>query len=144
MQSDVNFPLVLCKPTSQIIQPKFNQCKRFVLHPHFSFIYLTISILGSSTIFRLSLIYTLRFVPSKTLAKLRRLYYNLTGSEAVFDDYCFFNFWCNRCTWIQSFWLCKKAIDKMLKEGKKPKYKLCSFTTGEELPYETVNGYYVF
>lgn len=64
MQSDVNFPLVLCKPTSQIIQPKFNQCKRFVLHPHFPFIYLTISILGSSIIFRLSLIYTLRFVPS--------------------------------------------------------------------------------
>lgn len=64
MQSDVNFPLVLCKPTSQIIQPKFNQCKRFVLHPHFSFIYLTISILGSSTIFGLSLKYTLRFVPS--------------------------------------------------------------------------------
>lgn len=65
MQSDVNFPLVLCKPTSQIIQPKFNQCKRFVLHPHFSFIYLTISILGSSIIFGLSLKYTLRFVPSK-------------------------------------------------------------------------------
>nr|DAJ89630.1 MAG TPA: hypothetical protein [Caudoviricetes sp.] len=64
MQSDVNFPLVLCKPTSQIIQPKFNQCKRFVLHPHFPFIYLTISILGSSIIFGLSLIYTLRFVPS--------------------------------------------------------------------------------
>ena len=64
MQSDVNFPLVLCKPTSQIIQPKFNQCKRFVLHPHFPFIYLTISILGSSTIFGLSLKYTLRFVPS--------------------------------------------------------------------------------
>lgn len=83
-------------------------------------------------------------VNKETLAKLRRLYYNLTGSEAVFDDYCFFDFWCNRCTWIQSFWLCKKAIDKMLKEGKKPKYKLCSFTTGEELPYETVNGYYEF
>lgn len=64
MQSDVNFPLVLCKPTSQIIQPKFNQCKRFVLHPHFPVIYLTISILGSSTIFGLSLKYTLRFVPS--------------------------------------------------------------------------------
>lgn len=64
MKSDVNFPLVLCKPTSQIIQPKFNQCKRFVLHPHFPFIYLTISILGSSTIFGLSLKYTLRFVPS--------------------------------------------------------------------------------
>ena len=64
MQSDVNFPLVLCKPTSQIIQPKFNQCKRFVLHPHFSVIYLTISILGSSIIFLLSLKYTLRFVPS--------------------------------------------------------------------------------
>lgn len=64
MQSDVNFPLVLCKPTSQIIQPKFNQCKRFVLHPHFFVIYLTISILGSSTIFGLSLKYTLRFVPS--------------------------------------------------------------------------------
>ena len=64
MQSDVNFPLVLCKPSSQIIQPKFNQCKRFVLHPHFSFIYLTISILGSSIIFGLSLKYTLRFVPS--------------------------------------------------------------------------------
>lgn len=67
MQSDVNFPLVLCKPTSQIIQPKFNQCKRFVLHPHFPFIYLTISILGSSTIFGLSLKYTLRFVPSTIL-----------------------------------------------------------------------------
>nr|DAP56145.1 MAG TPA: hypothetical protein [Caudoviricetes sp.] len=66
MQSDVNFPLVLCKPTSQIIQPKFNQCKRFVLHPHFSFIYLTVSILGSSTIFGLSFKYTLRFVPSST------------------------------------------------------------------------------
>lgn len=64
MQPDVKFPLVLCKPTSQIIQPKFNQCKRFVLHPHFPFIYLTISILGSSTIFGLSLKYTLRFVPS--------------------------------------------------------------------------------
>lgn len=64
MQSDVNFPLVLCKPTSQIIQPKFNQCKRFVLRPHFPVIYLTISILGSSTIFGLSLKYTLRFVPS--------------------------------------------------------------------------------
>ena len=64
MQSDVNFPLVLCKPTSQIIQPKFNQCKRFVLRPHFSVIYLTISILGSSIIFGLSLKYTLRFVPS--------------------------------------------------------------------------------
>lgn len=64
MQSDVNFPLVLCKPTSQIIQPKFNQCKRFVLHPLFPFIHLTISILGSSTIFGLSLKYTLRFVPS--------------------------------------------------------------------------------
>ena len=66
MKSDVNFPLVLCKPTSQIIQPKFNQCKRFVLHPHFPFIYLTISILGSSTIFGLSLKYTLRFVPSSS------------------------------------------------------------------------------
>lgn len=66
MQSDVNFPLVLCKPTSQIIQPKFNQCKRFVLHPHFSFIYLTISILGSFIIFWLFLKYTLRFVPSRT------------------------------------------------------------------------------
>ena len=65
MQSDVNFPLVLCKPTSQIIQPKFNQCKRFVLRPHFSVIYLTPSILGSSLIFGLSLKYTLRFVPSK-------------------------------------------------------------------------------
>lgn len=64
MQSDVNFPLVLCKPSSQIIQPKFNQCKRFVLHPHFLFIYLTISILGSFIIFGLSLKYTLRFVPS--------------------------------------------------------------------------------
>lgn len=67
MQSDVNFPLVLCKPSSQIIQPKFNQCKRFVLHPHFPFIYLTISILGSSIIFGLSLKYTLRFVPSNLL-----------------------------------------------------------------------------
>lgn len=66
MQSDVNFPLVLCKPTSQIIQPKFNQCKRFVLRPHFSVIYLTLSILGSSPIFGLSLKYTLRFVPSIT------------------------------------------------------------------------------
>lgn len=64
MQSDVNFPLVLCKPTSQIIQPKFNQCKRFVLHPHFPIIHLTISILGSSIIFGFSLKYTLRFVPS--------------------------------------------------------------------------------
>ena len=64
MQSDVNFSLVLCKPASLIIQPKFNQCKRFVLHPHFLFIYLTISILGSSIIFGLSLKYTLRFVPS--------------------------------------------------------------------------------
>ena len=35
------------------------------MHPHFPFIYLTISILGSSTIFGLSLKYTLRFVPSK-------------------------------------------------------------------------------
>ena len=69
MQSDVNFPLVLCKPTSQIIQPKFNQCKRFVLHPHFSFIYLTISILGSSTIFGLSFKYTLRFVPSNWVTR---------------------------------------------------------------------------
>ena len=67
MQSDVNFPLVLCKPSSQIIQPKFNQCKRFVLHPLFPFIYLTISILGSSIIFGLSLKYTLRFVPSKVV-----------------------------------------------------------------------------
>lgn len=67
MQSDVNFPLVLCQPSSQIIQPKFNQCKRFVLHPHFPFIYLTVSILGSSTIFGLSFKYTLRFVPSKKL-----------------------------------------------------------------------------
>lgn len=65
MQSDVNFPLVLCKPTSQIIQPKFNQCKRFVLRPHFLIIHLTISILGSSLIFGLSLKYTLRFVPSR-------------------------------------------------------------------------------
>ena len=65
MQSDVNFSLVLCKPASLIIQPKFNQCKRFVLHPHFPFIYLTISILGSSIIFGLSLKYTLRFVPSR-------------------------------------------------------------------------------
>ena len=73
MQSDVNFPLVLCKPTSQIIQPKFNQCKRFVLHPHFSFIYLTISILGSSIIFGLSLKYTLRFVPS--------IYYTSASTE---------------------------------------------------------------
>ena len=64
MQSDVNFPLVPCKPATLIIQPKFNQCKRFVLHPHFLFIYLTISILGSSTIFGFSLKYTLRFVPS--------------------------------------------------------------------------------
>lgn len=64
MQSDVKFPLVLYKPTSQIIQPKFNQCKRFVLHPHFPVIYLTLSILGSSPIFGLSLKYTLRFVPS--------------------------------------------------------------------------------
>lgn len=64
MQSDVNFPLILCKPTSQIIQPKFNQCKRFILHHHFPFTYLTISILGSSFIFGLSLKYTLRFVPS--------------------------------------------------------------------------------
>lgn len=66
MQSDVNFPLVPCKPATLIIQPKFNQCKRFVLHPHFPFIYLTISILGSSTIFGLSLKYTLRFVPSSS------------------------------------------------------------------------------
>ena len=72
MQSDVNFPLVLCKPASQIIQLKFNQCKRFVLHPHFLFIYLTISILGSSIIFWLSLKYTLRFVPSTS-----RTYYFL-------------------------------------------------------------------
>lgn len=35
------------------------------MHPHFLFIYLTISILGSSIIFGLSLKYTLRFVPSK-------------------------------------------------------------------------------
>lgn len=34
------------------------------MHPHFPFIYLTISILGSSIIFGLSLKYTLRFVPS--------------------------------------------------------------------------------
>ena len=67
MQSDVNFPLVPCKPATLIIQPKFNQCKRFVLHPHFPFIYLTISILGSSIIFGLSLKYTLRFVPSTML-----------------------------------------------------------------------------
>lgn len=69
MQSDVNFSLVLCKPASLIIQPKFNQCKRLVLHPHFPFIYLTISILGSSIIFWLSLIYTLRFVPSTSKDK---------------------------------------------------------------------------
>lgn len=77
MQSDVNFPLVLCKPTSQIIQPKINQCKRFVLHPHFPFIYLTISILGSSTIFGLSLKYTLRFVPSILAAKVQTNFCNL-------------------------------------------------------------------
>ena len=68
MQSDVNFPLVPCKPATLIIQPKFNQCKRFVLHPHFPFIYLTISILGSSIIFGLSPKYTLRFVPSNRSA----------------------------------------------------------------------------
>ena len=38
------------------------------MHPHFLFIYLTISILGSSIIFWLSLKYTLRFVPSNKLA----------------------------------------------------------------------------
>lgn len=70
MQSDVNFPLVPCKPATLIIQPKFNQCKRFVLHPHFLFIYLTISILGSSIIFGLSLKYTLRFVPSNWRVQL--------------------------------------------------------------------------
>lgn len=78
MQSDVNFPLVLCKPSSQIIQPKFNQCKRFVLHPHFPFIYLTVSILGSSTIFGLSFKYTLRFVPSTSNAT-KRVTYNSLG-----------------------------------------------------------------
>lgn len=35
------------------------------MHPHFPFIYLTISIPGSSIIFGLSLKYTLRFVPSR-------------------------------------------------------------------------------
>lgn len=83
-------------------------------------------------------------VNKETLAKLRSLYYNMTGSTAIFDDYCFFNFWGNHGTWIQCFWLCKKAIDKMLEEGNRPKYKLCSFATGEELPYETVNCYYEF
>lgn len=101
MQSDVNFPLVLCKPTSQIIQPKFNQCKRFVLHPHFPFIYLTVSILGSSIIFGLSLKYTLRFVPSigiadyhteeKTIATRKATYTqeaaeNFKGRIVVPDD----------------------------------------------------------
>ena len=78
------------------------------------------------------------------MEKLRRLYYNLTGSGAVFDDYCYYNSWCDHGTWLQCFWLCKRAIDKMLSEGKKPMYRLYSPITGEALPFENVNGYYHF
>lgn len=83
-------------------------------------------------------------VNKETMEKLRSLYYNLTGSGAVFDDYCFYNMWCNHGSWIKCFWLCKHAIDKMLEEGKKPMYKLYSAVSGEAQPYETVDGYYNF
>ncbi len=79
----------------------------------------------------------------ETLSKLRKLYYNLTGSAAVFDDYCFYNFWCDHGTWFQCFWLLKNAIDKMLEEGKMPMYRLYSLDK-EALPYENVDGYYKF
>lgn len=30
------------------------------------------------------------------------------------DNLCDFKYLCNNGSWIQCFWLCKKAIDKML------------------------------
>lgn len=80
----------------------------------------------------------------ETLSKLRKLYYNLTGSSAVFDDYCFYNFWCDHGSWIQCFWLLKKAIDTILGEGKQPIYRLYDLSTKEALPFENVDGYYQF
>lgn len=56
-------------------------------------------------------------VNKDTLTKLRTLYFNLTGNSAVLDDYSFFKYLCDNGSWIQCFWLCKKAIDKMLQEG---------------------------
>ena len=78
------------------------------------------------------------------MAMLRRLYYNLTGEQAVFDDYCFFNMWYFDCNFIQTFWLLKKSIDDMLALGITPKYKLVRLDTYEAEPFETVNGYYHF
>ena len=83
-------------------------------------------------------------VNKDTLSKLRTLYFNLTGNSAVLDDYSFFKYLCNNGSWIQCFWLCKKAIDKMFQEGKKPTYKLYNAKSGQVLPFETVNNYYHF
>lgn len=83
-------------------------------------------------------------VNKDTLSKLRTLYFNLTGNSAVLDDYSFFKYLCNNGSWIQCFWLCKIAIDKMLQEGKKPTYKLYNAKSGQALPFETVNNYYHF
>ena len=83
-------------------------------------------------------------VNKDTLSKLRTLYFNLTGNSAVLDDYSFFKYLCNNGSWIQCFWLCKKAIDKMLQEGKKPTYKLYNAKSGQVLPFETVSNYYHF
>lgn len=83
-------------------------------------------------------------VNKDTMAKLRRLYYNLTGEEVVFDDYCFFNMWYSGCNFIETFWLLKKAIDNMLAQGMTPFYNLVKYDTHEVVPFETVNGYYHF
>lgn len=78
------------------------------------------------------------------MAKLRRLYYNLYGDEAVFDDNCFFKFWYSGCTFIETFWLLKEEIDNTLAFGIKPTHRLYKYNTHEVLPFETVNGYYHF
>jgi len=57
-------------------------------------------------------------VNKDTLSKLRTLYFNLTGNSAVLDDYSFFKYLCNNGSWIQCFWLCKKAIVKNASRGK--------------------------
>lgn len=68
-------------------------------------------------------------VNKETLAKLRRLYYNLTGSEAVFDDYCFFNFWC-QSLYLDSELLALQKGDRQDVEG------------GEETKVQALQLYY--
>ncbi len=117
MQSDANFPLVRCKPSSQRIQPKFNQCKRFVLHPHFSFIYLTISILGLRP-FSGSLKYTLRFVPSTGIhiIELSTIKWNILTFDRNNKSY--------QCQLHICYFLTEDNSD----DNRKGKYKMKSFT----------------